>query len=100
MLEKMKIKQECAVCPTKIRDVVGDKFKRNSEYNEAEVVLNNKSKMIVGVCLKHSELKRSDLRSITSKVRKGWLEELAFGVGNEPWVRETGVNLTVVGVTR
>lgn len=98
MITEMKIKKECAVCPTKIWTVVGMKLKKSEEYNEVDVRLNNDSKMTVGVCSKHTKPKRLELEMITEKNMQGWLEEVAFGIGNEAWVKDQGINLKVVGV--
>lgn len=98
MIELMKIKRECAVCPTKIWEVTGEKLRKTPEYNEVDVRLDNLSKMTVGVCSKHLKPKKSDLDIMTEKSHQGWLEEVAFGIGNEDWVKNTGLKLKVTGV--
>lgn len=98
MLDNFKIKTECAVCSTKIWAYDGFKLKKTDEYNEATVKLNNLSNMAVGVCGRHSKLKKSDLPIITEKNHQGWLEEVALGIGKKEWVNEVGSKLRAVGI--
>lgn len=98
MIELMKQKQECGLCQTKIWEVVGEKLKKTDEYNEVDVQLDNQSKMTVGVCRRHVKPKQSDLPIMTEKAHQGWLEELAFGVGNKEWVDSVGLKINIIGV--
>ena len=98
MISEMKTKKECGVCQTRIWEVRGEKLRKTSEYGEIDVLLSNDSKMTVGVCSKHHEPKDLELAIITEKTHQGWLEEVAFGIGNKKWVKEVGVNLTAVGI--
>lgn len=95
---QLKYPFECSVCDTKIRRTTGTGVERTGEYNEIDVVLNNLSTMTVGVCSKHRKPKRLELVMIAEKAKKGWMEEVAFGIGNEAWVRRVGMGLEVVGV--
>lgn len=94
----MKLKAECAACPVKIWEIVDSKFKKTKEYNEIDVKLNDLSKMTVGVCPKHLKPRKLDLQIMTEKIHQGWLEEIAFDIGNKEWVKNTGLNLEIVGV--
>lgn len=98
MINLMKQKQECLVCPTQIWATQGMKLKKTPEYNEVDVLLDNDSKMTAGVCSKHTKPKDLELKIMTEKTRQGWLEEVAFGVGNEEWVQTVGIKLNIVGV--
>lgn len=93
----MKIKTECALCPQKIWEYNGIKFRKTEEYNETEVKLNDLSTMVVGVCSAHIKLKKSDYPLVTEKMHQGWLEELAFGIGHDEWIKTKGMQLEVVG---
>ncbi len=98
MIELMKQKQECGLCQTKIWEVAGEKLRKTDEYNEVDVQLDNQSRMTVGVCHAHSTVKEEDLSIMTEKIHQGWLEELAFGIGNESWVKNTGLKINIIGV--
>src|SRR3990167_7167012 len=98
MIESLEIKIQCAVCPTRIWEVSGMRLKKTPEYHEIDVRLNNSSKMTVGVCSQHLKPKKLELAMMTEKIHQGWLEELAFGLGNEEWVRTEGTILKVTGV--
>ena len=96
-LMDMKTKQECSVCSVKIWEYNGVKLKKTDEYNEIDVALDNLSKMTIGVCSRHLKPSKLELQMITEKTHQGWLEEVALGVGDEEWVKNTGLNLKVVG---
>lgn len=98
MITEMKITLECGVCATPIRERVGKKVKKTSEYREIVVNLNNLSRMSVGVCSKHTSPTKLELDMITQKVRQGWMEEVALGVGNREWVESRGVNIKAVSL--
>lgn len=98
MIDLMKIKTECSICPTKIWEYNGAKLKKTSEYNEAIVKLNNLSNMKIGVCSKHLKPKKAELDMITEKNMQGWLEEVALGIGNKQWLMDIGSKLKVVEV--
>lgn len=98
MIELMKQKQECGLCQTKIWEVAGEKLRKTDEYNEVDVQLDNQSKMTVGVCSRHAKPKDKDLPIMTEKIHQGWLEELAFGVGNTDWVNQIGLKINIIGV--
>lgn len=98
MVDMMKIKTECAVCPTKIWKFNGVKLKKTPEYNELDVKLNDLSNMTVGVCSQHLSPKKLELTTMTEKIHQGWLEEVALGVGEEQWVKEKGLKLEVVSL--
>lgn len=98
MINDMKIKKECAVCQRAIWEVVGTRLKKTSEYNEVNVRMNNLTTMTVGVCSEHTKPGKLELAMITEKAHQGWLEEVAFGVGEEQWVKEVGLQLEAVGV--
>lgn len=98
MLTHMKTKQQCGICETAVWDVVGDKLKKNNEYNEIHVSLDNLSKMKVAVCSKHMSPDKTALKLMTEKMHRGWQEEVDFGLGNKDWVSHVGSKLTVVGV--
>lgn len=94
----VKIKLECSVCDTPIweKDVQG--YKKSSEYNEIVVKLNDLSNMKIGVCSKHINPNKKDLKKMTQKTLDGWLEEVALGMGNKEWVNNIGSKLIIVGV--
>lgn len=94
---QIKIKTECSVCPTKIWEYSGIKFKKTSEYHEADVKMSDLSTMTIGVCSRHRKLKKSDYPIVTEKTHQGWLEEVAFGIGHDSWVKNKGIHLKVVG---
>lgn len=98
MIEHFRVKNECAVCATPIWQYDGIKRKKTEQYNEASVMLNNESRMTVGVCNSHKQLKQFDLPLITEKARQGWLEEVALGIGKKEWVNNVGLKLEAVGV--
>lgn len=54
--------------------------------------------MVVGVCPRHTSPTKDELKIITKKTRQGWQEEVALGIGEETWVREKGMKLTVTGI--
>lgn len=93
----MKIKTECSVCPTKIWYFNGAKLKKTNEYHEVDVIMNDGSSMTTGVCSKHTNPKKLEITMMTEKLHQGWLEEVAFGIGNEEWVRDKGMSLAVTG---
>lgn len=94
----MKYKMSCGVCDTRIWRLVDEKMRKTDEYHEVDVKLDNGSKMTVGVCSRHTKLDGLGLRLMTERLHDGWKEELAFGLGNEEWVREVGDKLIVSGV--
>jgi hypothetical protein len=98
MIGLMNIKTECTVCDTKIWENDGQKLKKSPEYNEVDVMLNDSSKMKVGVCSKHTKPKKPELDIITKKNFQGWMEEIALGVGSEVWVKSVGKELRVTGL--
>lgn len=98
-MHQMKYPYECAFCSTKIRLLVApNKVVKLPGYNEVTVRLNDGSKMVLGVCEKHTRPNRLELLLATRKVKKGWKEEVKFGVGNVDWVRRAGLKLKIVGV--
>lgn len=97
MLENTKIKQQCGVCDRAIWEYNGVKLKKTPEYNQIDVDLNNGTRMTVGVCSNHTKPKKMELKIMTEKMHQGWLEEVAFGIGNEEWVNQVGTKLQVVG---
>lgn len=101
-MKQFKIKNECILCPTKIReyDELLGKLKKTAEYNEITVKLNDLSNMKVAVCSKHLKPKKTELDKITEKTQKGWLEELALGIGNKQWVMNIGSKLKVVSLVK
>lgn len=101
-MENMKIKNECAICDTKIRefDVLKNKLKKTPEYNEITVKLNDLSNMKVAVCSKHLKPNKLQLATIMDKTQKGWLEELALGIGNKQWVMNIGSKLKVISLVK
>jgi len=101
-MASLKSKRECSVCTTVIFDwdPKTDKLRTNEEYNEVEVELNDRSRMRTGVCSKHTALSKKDLPTITEKTHKGWLEEVAYGIGNAEWVKHKGLSLEVVGIVK
>lgn len=100
MVGQMKYPKECALCETPVHDLVDGKLRRNGEYHEVTLALSDLSKMKVAVCSMHAEPAKDQLPLIAMKVKQGWMEEVAFGIGNESWVRETGMKLEVTGVVR
>lgn len=96
----MKYKKECVLCPTEIWSSHNGRLKKNDEYGEARVRLDNGSIMTVGVCTKHREVKVSELPLIMAKVQQGWTEEVAFGIGNEAWVQNVGMKLTALELAK
>jgi hypothetical protein len=72
-----------------------DGLKRNSEYHEVDVKMSNGTTMTTGVCSKHTAPSKEQLATITEKTHRGWLEEVAYGIGNPLWVKSTGLKLTV-----
>lgn len=98
MIENLKTKTECAICPVKLWEVKGMKLKKTKEYNEIDVQLSDLSRMTIGVCSKHLKPKKLDLKIMTEKNRQGWLEEVAFGIGSEDWVKNYGLKLKITGV--
>lgn len=94
----MKLKTECSVCQTKIWEHNGIKLTKTPEYNELDVRLNDLSKMTVGVCSKHLKPKKLELDMMTEKTHQGWLEEVHLGIGDEDWVKNTGLKLKIVGI--
>jgi hypothetical protein len=99
-MKSLKYKRECSVCSTQIfdYDAKTGKLRKNDEYREVDVLLDNNSVMTTGVCTKHESPTNEELSIITEKVHKGWLEEVAYGIGNKAWVNNTGLNLNVVGL--
>jgi len=98
MIQKMKIKLECAVCDIPIKERVGDKLEKTRQYNEAQVELSDGSYMTVGVCFKHKKPTKAQLEKITTKTHLGWMEEVELGIGNLDWVNNRGFKLKVVGL--
>lgn len=96
MIREMKYPKECTLCETQTKHVVDGKLKNTEEYNEVFLKLNNGSKMKVAVCNKHKDPKDEDYPKVMDKVRMGWAEEVAFGVGNEDWVKTIGKQLEIV----
>lgn len=99
-MKSLKNKRECGVCSTAIfeYDSKTGKLRKSAAYNEVDVMMSDKSVMTLGVCLNHTKLAETDMPVITKKVHDGWLEEVAYGIGNKAWVNKTGLNLAVVGV--
>ena len=98
MVEHTKIKNQCSVCETRIWEYDGVKIKKTPEYHETDVALNNGTLMTTGVCSKHTRPKGVDFAIMTEKMHQGWLEEVAFGIGNKQWVDSVGMKLEVTGV--
>ena len=92
----MKYKKECVLCTTNIWDSHKGRLKKNSEYGEIRVRLDNGSVMTVGVCENHREPTSKELPLIMAKVHGGWMEEVSFGIGNESWVKDVGLKLTAL----
>lgn len=92
------IKTECAVCEAKIWKIVNGKLRKTSIYTESTVELSDGSLMKVGVCNRHEKPDQTELSAITTKTHKGWLEEVALGIGNSEWVEQEGLKLSVIGV--
>lgn len=97
---ELKTKAECMACPTKIWQNINGKYKKNDEYHEVDMRLDNNTVMTIGVCAKHQQIDLSDLPHINQKLQQGWLEEVALGIADEAWVKDKANNLTVIGVNR
>lgn len=97
MLEHLKVKTECAACDTPIWAYNGIKLKKTDNYQEIDVDVSDGSKMRVGVCPRHTAPKKLDLQVMTEKIHQGWLEEVAFGIGNKEWVEAKGLHLEITG---
>jgi len=55
MVEQMRLKQECAVCPVKVHQVVNGKLRRTDEYKEIDLKMSDLSVMRVAVCSQHTD---------------------------------------------
>lgn len=95
--KNMRLRYQCAVCPTTIREAVNGKIKKNHEYNVIDVELNIGSLMAVGVCSKHTQPTTKELSTMDDKIHRGWDEEVAIGVGNKEWVEQVAPKLVIVG---
>jgi hypothetical protein len=100
MIGQMKYKRECAVCPTEVHKVVNGKLRKSDEYHEVNLKLSDLYVMKVAVCSQHTEPTKDQLAVISNKVKQGWMEEVAFGIGNEDWVKNVGLKIEVTGVAR
>lgn len=94
----LKYKFECGICDTRIWDYQNGKIKKTPEYREIDVRLSDLTNMTVGVCSRCIKPKKHDLLSMTEKMRRGWVEEVAFGFGNAEWVKNKGLSLEIVGL--
>lgn len=94
---ELSTKAECIVCPTKIWEQSGRKYKKTAQYHEIDTELNNGSTMTVGVCPKHQILSPEDIPTLNEKLQQGWLEELTLGIGDRKWIKEKANKLTVIG---
>lgn len=100
MVGMMKYPKECALCETPVHNVVDGRLRRNGEYHEVVLTLSDLSKMKVAVCSIHTEPTKDQLPMVAQKVKQGWMEEVAFGIGNKDWLENTGLKLEIVGVER